>query len=86
MRKKKIDLEKIPELLERAVAVISKELDALADKSDLTADEARTLISYCGLLSNIYKEYRAEVKALELDLKTKNKEAILQIINTEGKK
>lgn len=83
-KKKKIDLENIPKLLEKAVALVDRELDALADKHALTSEEGKTLIAYVGTLSALYKEYRQEVIQIKKELKEMPKEDLQALIKAEA--
>ena len=82
---KKVNLEKIPEILEKATGLINREIECLMQKDALTIEDSKSLISYCTQLSVLYKEYRAEVKAIEMDLKGRTKADILSIIKAEDK-
>ena len=83
-KKKKIDLDRIPTTLEKICALIDREIDVLTDKPSCTSEEAKNLIAYAGVLSALYKDYRAECLALSKDIKTKSKEDILAIIKAES--
>ena len=83
---KKAELDTIPLLLEKTTGLINREIDLLMEKESLTADDSRMIIAYCQLLSTIYKDYRAEIKAIELDLKGRSKADILNIIKADGTK
>ena len=84
MKKRKVELDQIPAILEQAVGCISKEIEALSKKDELTTDDVKNLINFTTTLREIYKDYRSEVKQLELDLKTKTKQNLLSIINAEA--
>jgi hypothetical protein len=84
MKKRKVELDQIPAILEQAVGCISKEIESLSKKDELNADDVKNLINFTTTLREIYKDYRAEVKQLELDLKTKTKQNLLSIINAEA--
>lgn len=86
-KSKKVELEKIPEVMEKIVAVIEREIDLFSIKdTGLTAEENRNLVSMAGTLSTIYKDYRAECIAIEKELKLHSKEDILKIVQVEGHK
>lgn len=82
MTKKKIDLEKIPELLEKAAALIDREIKVMGDKEQLSSEDARNLIAYITALSSVYKEYRAEIKQIKEDLRGKTKEELMEMMRT----
>ncbi len=83
-KKKKIDLEKIPLVLEKIACLVDREVDLLSAKASLTLDESKSLVSYATMLTTIYKDYRAEVLAIEKDLKGRSKEDILAIVKAEA--
>jgi hypothetical protein len=83
-RTKKMDLEKIPEIQGKVVSLINREVEVLADKDNLTAEEAKNLIAFSTLLSTLYKDYRAEVIAIKKDLKELPKEDLQKIIKAEA--
>ena len=84
-KKKKIVLEDIPEVLEKAVSLINQEITNLSAKPTLTTEESRLLIAYCDSLTVIYRDYRAQVAAIQADLKKKSPEEILQLVRSESK-
>lgn len=84
-KRKKIELENIPLVLEKIVSVMDREVDTLANRSSLSDAESRNLIAYSQALTAIYKDYRQEVLAIEKDLKSKTKEEIMAIVKTEVK-
>ena len=84
-KKKKIDLEKIPLVLEKIVSLVDREIDLLGAKDSLTTEEGKSLVAYAGLLTTTYKDYRAEVKSIELSLKGMSKEDILTIAKVDTK-
>lgn len=83
-KKKKIDLEKIPSVLEKIAALVDREVDSLANKPTLSLEEGKSLVAFASMLSTMYKDYRAEILAIEKDLKTKSKEEIQAIIKAES--
>lgn len=83
-RKRKIDLEKIPELLQKAVTLMDRELDSLADKPQLSTDESKTLINYVQTLSALYKDYRQEVIQIKKELKEMPKDELMTLIKAEA--
>lgn len=83
-KKKKIDLEKIPLVLEKIASLVDREVDLLAAKDSLTIEEGKSIVAYATMLSGIYKEYKAEVKQIEQDLKTRSREDILAIVKAEA--
>ncbi len=85
MSKKKIDLDKIPEVLEKIASLVDREVDILGAKPALTLEEGKSLVSYASLLSGMYKDYRAEVKQIEADLKGRTKEEVLAIVKADGR-
>jgi len=82
---KKLNLEDIPNILEKAMSVINREMEILSGKESLTSEDAKNLIAYCSIASTIYKDYRAEVKAIEIDLRSKSREDIQSIVRADGK-
>lgn len=80
---KSMDLEDIPSLLQKIVSVMDREVDLLTQKDALTSEDVRNLVAYTGTLSDIYKNYRQEVLAIEKDLKSRSKEEILQLVKAE---
>lgn len=83
-KKKSIDLEKIPTILQKAVSLIDRELDVLLSKPTLNTDESKILIAYTGTLSDLYKDYRQEVMAIKKELKELPKEDLQAIIKAES--
>lgn len=83
-KRKKIDLDKIPETLQKIAALFDREVTQLSEKPILSSDDAKTLISYAQVLTTMYKDYRAEVVAIEKELKTKSKEDIQAMIKAES--
>ena len=83
-RTKKMDLEKIPEIQNKVVTLVNREVDVLTEKDALTNEEAKNLIAYSAVLSTLYKEYRAEVVAIKKDLKELPKEQLQAIIKAES--
>lgn len=79
----KVDLERIPEVLEKIVAVVDREVEVLSSKDQLTDAESKNLIQYANTLTAIYKDYRAQILVIEKDLKSRSKEEILQIVKAE---
>ena len=82
--KKKIDLDKIPLVLEKITALVDREVDLLSEKASLSLEEGKSLVGYASMLSGIYKEYKAEILSIEKDLKSKSKEEIQAMIKAEG--
>jgi len=82
--KKKIDLEKIPSVLEKIAALVDREVDLLGAKTALTLEEGKSLVAFASMLSTMYKDYRAEIVAIEKDLKSKSKEEIQAMIKSES--
>ena len=82
--KKKIDLEKIPVVLEKIAALVDREVDILGAKASLSLEEGKSLVAFASMLTAIYKDYRAEIVAIEKDLKSKSKEEIQAIIKAES--
>jgi hypothetical protein len=78
-----IDLENIPDVLKKIVGVINQEVDRLSSKQNLELDEAKLLISYFQTLTTGYKEYRAEVLAIQKDLRSKSQSEILSMVRSE---
>lgn len=83
---KKIQLENIPLLLEKAINLMNQEINYLMEKDKLSIEDRKDLISFTTAASAIYKDYRAEVLQIEKDLRLKSKEEILDIIKSEAKK
>ncbi len=83
-KRKKIDLDKIPETLQKIAALVDREVTQLSDKPELTTEDAKTIIAYAQVLTSIYKDYRAEVVAIEKELKTRSKEDIQAMIKAES--
>lgn len=83
-KRKKIDLEKIPDTLEKIVAIMDREVENLAAKPSLSTEEAKVLIAYQTALTSTYRDYRADVKAIKEELKGKTKEELQQLIKAEA--
>lgn len=83
-KRKKIDLDKIPETLQKIAALFDREVTQLSEKPTLSSEDAKTLISYAQVLTTMYKDYRAEVVAIEKELKTRSKEDIQAMIKAES--
>lgn len=83
-KRKKIDLEKIPLVLEKIASLVDREVDLLGAKASLSLEESKSLVAYATMLTTIYKDYRAEVSAIEKDLKGRTKEDILAIVKAEA--
>jgi hypothetical protein len=83
---KKIELEDIPEVLATAISLVNKELISLSKKEQLSFEDSKNLISYCTVLTNVYKDYRQQVSDIQRDLRMKSKEEILEIIKSEQNK
>lgn len=83
-KRKRIDPDRIPEILEKITAVIDREVDNLSQKATLSHEDIRDLLSLQMALTTTYKEHRAEIKAMKEDLKGKSKEDLLQIIKAES--
>lgn len=84
-KKKSIELEDIPSTLQKITSLIDREIDTLGEKSSLSFEDSKNLIAYATALSNIYKDYRAEILSIQKDFKSKSKEEILAIINADGR-
>lgn len=84
-RKKKIALEDIPEVLEKAVTLMNQEITNLSNKPSLSNEEAKLLIAYCDSLTSMYRDYRTQEAAIKSDLKKKSPEELLQLVKIEGK-
>jgi hypothetical protein len=82
---RKIDLENLPAVLERAAALMDKEIITMSAKESLTPEDARNLISYTSTLRELYRDYRAEVKAIREELKGRTKEDLLALVKSEGR-
>jgi len=85
VKKKRIDSENIPQILEKITAIIDREVDVLAAKADLSHDDRRDLLNLQAALGATYREYRAEVKQVKEDMKGMSKEQIQQIIKVDSK-
>ena len=83
--KEKIELEKIPDILERITAIISREIKLLGTAEALSAEDARTLMAYQSALVSMYKDYRADYKIMKEEIKGKTKEELQQLIKAEIK-
>jgi len=83
-KRKKLDLERIPETLEKIIAVIDREVDNLHQKEALSYDDSKNLISYASVLTSIYRDYRSEIKALKEEIKGKTKEELQELIKREA--
>ncbi len=83
-KKKLIELEDIPLVLQKVTALIDKEIDSLSAKPSLSFEDSKNLIAYSNALSTIYKDYRAEVTAIQKDLKSMSKEEIMMIAKAES--
>lgn len=82
-KKKPIQLENIPSILEKVVTVIDREVDALSAKATLTDTESKSLIAYAQTLKEIYKDYRQEVMETKKELKSMSKEELQALIKAE---
>ncbi len=82
--KKKIDLDKIPAVLEKIAALVDREVDNLANKTTLSLEEGKSLVAFASMLSTMYKDYRQEVIAIKKDLKELPKEDLQAIIKAES--
>ena len=67
-KKLSIQLEKIPEILERGVFVINRELELLSNKESLDQEESKIFIQYMQMLQVLHKEYYETAKR-EISLK-----------------
>lgn len=85
-RKKNLQLEDIPILLEKAVNLMDQEISYLFTKEKLSCEDRRDLIAMVTACGTMYRDYRQEVLQIEKDLKSKSKEEILSIIKEDGKK
>lgn len=83
-RLKKIQLDDIPEIVEKAVALIDREITILAEKEFLNLEESKNLVSYIGVLTNVQKDYRAEIKQIKEDMKGLSKETLMQMVKSEN--
>lgn len=83
-KRKKLDLEKIPDILQKATALIDKEITSYLEKDSLTSEESRNLVSYVSLLSTLYKDYRSEVTQIKKELKDLPKEDLTKLIKAEA--
>lgn len=83
-KKKIIELEDIPLVLQKVATLIDKEIDSLSAKPSLTFEDSKNLIAYSSALSTIYKDYRAEAAAIQKDLKSMSKEEIMAIVKAES--
>jgi hypothetical protein len=83
-KRKKIELENIPEVLEKIATLVNREVETFSTKPQLSIEESKILINYASVLSAIYKDYRAEVAVIEKDIKTLPKEEILKIVKAEN--
>lgn len=82
-KSKKIDLENIPSILEKAMGLIQQQIDAMSKKDLLDTEDCKNLISFCNTASSIYKDYRAEVKQIEMELRGKSKQEILSLVKAD---
>jgi len=81
--KKHLELENIPLSLQKAVALMDREIDNLGAKEALTHEDAKNLIAYVSVLKDIYKEHRAEVIQIKKELKDIPKEELQRIFKIE---
>ncbi len=81
---RKAELETIPDILEKATGLINREIENLMHKDSISEEDSRILISYCHHLSNIYKDYRAERKQIQEDLRGKSLVDIQNLIKADG--
>lgn len=84
-KKKKISLDAIPDVIEKAIALIDNEINILGGKDSLSTEDSKNLVSFVTILSGVYKEYKAEVKAIKEEIKGTSKEDLLRIIKTDNK-
>lgn len=82
---KTLDLEKIPEVLEKITLVIDQQVEILQEKAELTAEDCKNLIAYAGCLSAIYKDYRVQILEIRKELKDMPKDQIMSIVKSEVK-
>lgn len=80
---KRVDLDKIPVILEQGVGIISRELAILADKETLTQEESKALISYLTALQTIYKDYRIEEEILKKEIRTMSSAEIMSLVKSD---
>ncbi len=85
----KITAEDIPQIQEKILTLINREIDLLflpkEDRnSELTEADKDNLKDFSTLIKTIYVDYRAEVKALKLELKDLPKEDLLKIIKADA--
>ncbi len=83
-KKKIIELEDIPLVLQKVASLIDREVESLSAKPSLTFEDSKNLIAYSSALSTIYKDYRAEVSAIQKNLKDMSKDEIMSIISAES--
>jgi hypothetical protein len=81
-KRKSIQLDQIPLILQQAVALMKQQMDQYSNK-ELTSDDAKTIIEISKTLTAIYKDYRQEVMSIEKDLKSRTKEEINELIRLE---
>ena len=81
-KRKSVQLDKIPLILQQAVALMKQQMDQYSNK-ELTSEDAKTIIELSKTLATIYKDYRQEVMTIEKDLKSRTKEEINELIRLE---
>ena len=85
MAKRKLDLDQIPIIQSKIIALIDREIDVLADKDSLTEEEGHLVLSYSNALVRLYQDYREEVLQIKKELKGMNKEDLQNMVRAEVK-
>lgn len=78
--------EDCPDLIDKILTLLNKEIDCLCTKSSLTSEDLKNVNAVAGVVTSIYKEYKEELKTLEKDISKLSKAEIARIAKNEANK
>jgi lipase chaperone LimK len=80
---KKLNRDDSPDILDKVLSLLNKELDNLAAQEALTSEDTKNVIAIAGAVSTIYKEYKLELKTLDQDLSKMSKQELMSLVRVD---
>lgn len=76
---KKLSREDIPDLLDKILSLLNKEVDNLSAKEELSSEDVKNVILIANTTTSVYKEFKEELKTLQKDLNSLSKTEIARL-------
>jgi len=76
---KRFTREDAPDLLDKILSLLNKEVDNLAAKESLSCEDTKNVIAITSAVTSVYKEYKEELKTLQKDLNSLSKTEIARL-------